>query len=212
MKIIKIATISMIAVGSLAISSSSLAEIEHAANNKIDSTQYTVEEERVLSQQKESEIKAQEDQVKKEIEAQQDQVNKESDSKVKVEEKAETVAEMQQNQLKNEVETEAPKEQTKQENVIQQEQPSKVQAAPNSFPDVPGWVKPSVDYLINKNVLSGMPDGTFSPNLEIDRGSLSIMAKILNLSIDQSEKPSFDDSKKALGSSVYCGYRKSGCY
>ena len=41
-----------------------------------------------------------------------------------------------------------------------------------------------------------MPDGTFSPNLEIDRGSSAkVMAKILELPIDQSAMPSFDDSK-----------------
>ena len=79
------------------------------------------------------------------------------------------------------------------ENVTKNE----AQAAPSSFPHVPGWVKPSVDYLINKNVLSGMPDGTFSPNLEIDRGSAAkMMAKILNLPVDQSAAPTFDDSKK----------------
>ena len=64
------------------------------------------------------------------------------------------------------------------ENVTKNE----MQAAISSFPDVPGWVKPSVDYLVNKNVLSGMSDGTFSPNLEIDRASAAtMMAKILAL-------------------------------
>ena len=85
------------------------------------------------------------------------------------------------------------------------------QAAPSSFPDVPGWVKPSVDYLINKNVLSGMPDGTFSPNLEIDRGSSAkVMAKILELPIDQSAMPSFDDSKRHWAASYIAAIEKAG--
>ncbi|MEI5889902.1 S-layer homology domain-containing protein [Bacillus luti] len=158
MKIIKIATTGMIAVGFLAMPSSSLAEI--------DSVQYTVKEERVP---------------------------------------------VQQNQLKNEFEAETTKEQTKQENAMQQEQPVAVQAAPSSFPDVPGWVKPSVDYLINKNVLSGMPDGTFSPNLEIDRGAAAtMMAKILNIPVDQSAKPSFHDSQKHWAAPYIAAIEKVG--
>ncbi len=64
------------------------------------------------------------------------------------------------------------------------------------FPDVIGWAKPSVDYLVKKKVLSGLPDGTFGPNLEIDRASAAIiMAKLLNLQIDDSAKPSFKDAQ-----------------
>ncbi|MGY3414185.1 N-acetylmuramoyl-L-alanine amidase [Bacillus mycoides] len=93
------------------------------------------------------------------------------------------------------------------ENVTKNE----AQAAPSSFPDVPGWVKPSVDYLINKNVLSGMPDGTFSPNLEIDRGSAAkVMAKILNLPVDQSAAPTFDDSKKHWAAPYIAAIEKVG--
>lgn len=88
---------------------------------------------------------------------------------------------------------------------------SRVQAASNSFPDVPSWVSPSVDYLMNKNVLTGMPDGTFSPNLEIDRGAAAtIMARILNLPIDQSKKPSFDDSQRHWAAPYIAAVEKAG--
>ncbi len=79
------------------------------------------------------------------------------------------------------------------------------------FPDVIGWAKPSVDYLVKKKVLSGLPDGTFGPNLEIDRASAAIiMAKILNLQIDTSAKPSFKDSQEHWATPYIAAVEKAG--
>ncbi|HHT7188864.1 TPA: S-layer homology domain-containing protein [Bacillus cereus] len=174
----------------------------------------------VLLQQKEIEIKDQEDRVKKEIEARQEQGNKEIDSKVQVDEKIakETEIKVPEEKTakdievqKDQVKTEAPTEQIKTEDDAQQEQPSSVQAASSNFPDVPNWVKPSVDYLMSKNVLTGMPDGTFGPNVEIDRGSAAIiMAKILELPIDPSAKPSFNDSQKHWATPYIAAVEKAG--
>ncbi|PFJ89948.1 N-acetylmuramoyl-L-alanine amidase [Bacillus cereus] len=79
------------------------------------------------------------------------------------------------------------------------------------FPDVMGWAKPSVDYLVKKKVLSGLPDRTFGPNLEIDRASAAIiMAKILNLQIDASAKPSFKDSQDHWATPYIAAVEKAG--
>ena len=80
-----------------------------------------------------------------------------------------------------------------------------------NFNDVPEWAKESVNYLVNKNVLTGMPDGTFSPNLEIDRGSaVTMMAKILNLNIEPSAKPSFTDSQNHWATPYIAAAEKAG--
>ncbi|PEF45199.1 hypothetical protein CON22_18030 [Bacillus cereus] len=83
--------------------------------------------------------------------------------------------------------------------------------APYNFPDVPGWAKEHIGYLFSKNVLTGLPDGTFSPNLEMDRGSAAtIMAKILKLPVDPNAKPSFKDSQKHWSTPYIAAVEKAG--
>lgn len=64
------------------------------------------------------------------------------------------------------------------------------------FPDVPAWADKSVTYLVDKQVLSGYPDGTFGSSDTLDRASAAtIMTKALGIHIDLNAKPSFKDSQ-----------------
>ncbi|BAR83235.1 S-layer protein / N-acetylmuramoyl-L-alanine amidase [Bacillus thuringiensis serovar tolworthi] len=66
----------------------------------------------------------------------------------------------------------------------------------HKFPDVPAWADKSVNYLVDKQVLNGYPDGTFGSNDSLDRASATkIMTKVLGLQIDSNAKPSFTDSQ-----------------
>ncbi|HDR7738583.1 TPA: S-layer homology domain-containing protein, partial [Bacillus thuringiensis] len=59
------------------------------------------------------------------------------------------------------------------------------------FPDVPKWAEQSVNYLVDKQVLIGYPDGTFGSNDLLDRASATkIMTKVLGIQIDFDAKPS----------------------
>ena len=71
-----------------------------------------------------------------------------------------------------------------------------MQAAPQSFPDVPKWAEESVYYLVHKQVISGMPDGTFASNKVLSRAeAATIMAKILGLEVKEGEKPTLQTLK-----------------
>ena len=64
------------------------------------------------------------------------------------------------------------------------------------FPDIPAWADKSVTYLVDKQVLSGYPDGTFGSSDTLDRASAAtIMTKALGIHIDLNAKPSFKDSQ-----------------
>ncbi|EML6324580.1 S-layer homology domain-containing protein [Bacillus cereus] len=64
------------------------------------------------------------------------------------------------------------------------------------FNDLPSCAKQSVNYLVNKQVLTGYPDGTFGSNDSLDRASAAtIMAKFSGIQIDFDAKPSFTDSQ-----------------
>ena len=57
---------------------------------------------------------------------------------------------------------------------------SNILADTHKFPDVPVWADKSVNYLVDKQVLNGYPDGTFGSNDSLDRASATkIMTKVL---------------------------------
>lgn len=59
---------------------------------------------------------------------------------------------------------------------------SSIFADTQKFNDVPSWAKQSVNYLVNKQVLSGYPDGTLGSNDSLDRASAAtIMTKVLGI-------------------------------
>ena len=73
---------------------------------------------------------------------------------------------------------------------------SNILADTHKFPDVPTWADKSVNYLVDKQVLNGYPDGTFGSNDSLDRASATkIMTKVLGIQIDPNAKPSFTDSQ-----------------
>ena len=73
---------------------------------------------------------------------------------------------------------------------------SNILADTHKFPDVPTWADKSVNYLVDKQVLNGYPDGTFGSNDSLDRASATkIMTKVLGIKIEPNAKPSFTDSQ-----------------
>ncbi|MCU5208853.1 S-layer homology domain-containing protein [Bacillus paranthracis] len=174
-----------------------------------------VQERLELLTKEEAELKAQEEQQKKEAElkAREEQQKKEAELKAQEEQqKKETELKAQEEQQKKETELKAQEEQQKKEAglKVQKSLLASATSKPN-FPDIPRWAKNSIDYLVNKDVINGMPDGTFSPNLEIDRGSAAtIMARILNLPVDASDKPTFKDSQNHWATPYIAAVEKAG--
>ncbi|RKF44193.1 S-layer protein [Bacillus wiedmannii] len=89
---------------------------------------------------------------------------------------------------------------------------SPVAAAGKTFPDVDGhWSKESVYYLVDKGAIAGNPDGTFAPDREVTRAeAATMMAKILNLPIDNDAKPSYADSKAHWATPIIAAVEKAG--
>ncbi|MDZ4469816.1 N-acetylmuramoyl-L-alanine amidase [Bacillus cereus] len=81
----------------------------------------------------------------------------------------------------------------------------------HKFPDVPAWADKSVNYLVDKQVLNGYPDGTFGSNDSLDRASATkIMTKVLGLQIDSNAKPSFTDSQNHWATPYIAAAEKAG--
>ncbi|WP_231577723.1 S-layer homology domain-containing protein, partial [Bacillus sp. L_1B0_8] len=81
----------------------------------------------------------------------------------------------------------------------------------NKFPDVPAWADKSVNYLVDKHVLNGYPDGTFGSNDSLDRASAAtIMTKVLGIQIDSGAKPSFTDSQNHWATPYIAAAEKAG--
>ncbi|MGN4738180.1 N-acetylmuramoyl-L-alanine amidase [Bacillus cereus group sp. MYBK227-1] len=81
----------------------------------------------------------------------------------------------------------------------------------HKFPDVPAWADKSVNYLVDKRVLNGYPDGTFGSNDSLDRASATkIMTKVLGLQIDSNAKPSFTDSQNHWATPYIAAAEKAG--
>ena len=79
------------------------------------------------------------------------------------------------------------------------------------FPDVPAWADKSVNYLVDKQVLNGYPDGTFGSSDTLDRASAAtIMTKVLGIQVDTSAKPSFTDSQNHWASPYIAAAEKAG--
>ncbi|QWH27334.1 S-layer homology domain-containing protein [Bacillus mycoides] len=89
---------------------------------------------------------------------------------------------------------------------------SPVAAAGKTFPDVDGhWSKESVYYLVEKGAIAGNDDGTFAPDREVTRAeAATMMAKILNLPIDQDAKPSYTDSQAHWATPIIAAVEKAG--
>ncbi|OFD72144.1 amidase [Bacillus mycoides] len=181
--------------------------------------QQQLEQEQIELKQKEErekqelELKQKEEQEKQELELKQkeEQEKQELELKQKEEqEKQELELKQKEEQEKQELELKQKEEQEKQELELKRAV-SNLQAAPQSFPDVPGWAEESVTYLVNKKVITGMPDGTFSPNNVLSRAeAATIMAKVLGLEVKEGDKPTFIDSKDNWASSYIAAVEKAG--
>ncbi|KAA0756467.1 N-acetylmuramoyl-L-alanine amidase [Bacillus sp. AR2-1] len=81
----------------------------------------------------------------------------------------------------------------------------------HKFPDVPAWADKSVNYLVDKKVLSGYPDGTFGSSDTLDRASAAtIMTKVLGIHVDTNAKPSFTDSQNHWATPYIAAAEKAG--
>ena len=88
---------------------------------------------------------------------------------------------------------------------------SSIYADTHKFPDVPKWAEQSVNYLVDKQVLIGYPDGTFGSNVTLDRASAAtILTKALGIEIDPKAKPSFTDSQDHWGAPYIAAAEKAG--
>ncbi|RXJ13096.1 S-layer homology domain-containing protein [Bacillus albus] len=88
---------------------------------------------------------------------------------------------------------------------------SSIYADTQKFPDVPKWAEQSVNYLVDKQVLRGYPDGIFGSNDSLDRASTAtIMTKVLGIQIDIDAKPSFADSQNHWATPYIAAAEKAG--
>ncbi|WP_242254887.1 N-acetylmuramoyl-L-alanine amidase [Bacillus cereus group sp. BfR-BA-01379] len=86
-------------------------------------------------------------------------------------------------------------------------------AQTKKFPDVIAkhWAEDSIYYLVDKGAVTGNDKGMFEPGKEITRAeAATMMAKILNLRIDNNAKPSFGDSQKHWATPVIAAVEKAG--
>lgn len=80
-----------------------------------------------------------------------------------------------------------------------------------SFSDVPNWAKESVDYLVNKHIINGYPDGRFAPYDQLTRAQAAkIIAKTVDLPVDSSAKPTFYDSQDHWASPYIAAVEEKG--
>ncbi|MGE7883774.1 N-acetylmuramoyl-L-alanine amidase [Bacillus sp. NPDC094077] len=71
-------------------------------------------------------------------------------------------------------------------------------AETKKFPDVSdnAWSKDAIYYLVERNVINGMPDGNFMPQGDLTRAQAAkIIATAIGVKVDPNAKPSFNDSK-----------------
>ncbi|MFE9080971.1 S-layer homology domain-containing protein [Bacillus mobilis] len=81
----------------------------------------------------------------------------------------------------------------------------------HKFPDVPSWADKSVNYLVDKKVLSGYPDGTFGSSDSLDRAAAAtIMTKALDIQVNFDAKPSFTDSQNHWATPYIAAAEKAG--
>ncbi|MEV5109646.1 S-layer homology domain-containing protein [Bacillus sp. LBA3-1-1.1] len=168
-------------------------------------------------EQQQIELKQKEEQARQELELKQKekqelelkQKEEQEKQELELKQKEEQELELKQKE-EQELELKQKEEQEKRE-VELKRAVSNLQAAPQSFPDVPGWAEESVNYLVNKKVITGMPDGTFSPHSVLSRAeAATIMAKVLGLEVKEGDKPTFIDSKDNWASSYIAAVEKAG--
>ncbi|PHA50015.1 S-layer protein [Bacillus wiedmannii] len=88
---------------------------------------------------------------------------------------------------------------------------SSIFADTQKFPDVPKWAEKSVNYLFEKQAISGLPDGTFGSNATLDRASAAtIITKALGIKIDTKAKPSFTDTQDHWATPYIAAAEKTG--
>ena len=206
-------------------------EEKNALEIKENNSQEEKKLEELEEQKKKEELKKQQEELRKQqeqLKKQQlelEQKTKQELELTKKEEQAKQELELKQKeeQAKQELELRQKEEQTKQEFEWKQKEEQEkretelkqatitMQAAPQSFPDVPRWAEESVYYLVNKKVISGMPDGTFSPSKVLSRAeAATIMAKILGLEVKEGEKPTFTDSQDHWATPYIAAVEKAG--
>ncbi|MCY9251793.1 S-layer homology domain-containing protein [Bacillus paranthracis] len=193
-------------------------EEKNALEIKENNSQEEKKLEELEEQKKKEELKKQQEELRKQqeqLKKQQlelEQKTKQELELTKKEEQAKQELELKQKeeQAKQELELKQKEEQAKQELELKQATIT-MQAAPQSFPDVPRWAEESVYYLVNKKVISGMPDGTFSPSKVLSRAeAATIMAKILGLEVKEGEKPTFTDSQDHWATPYIAAVEKAG--
>ncbi|MES5952196.1 S-layer homology domain-containing protein [Bacillus fungorum] len=161
--------------------------------------------EELEEQKKKEELKKQQEELQK----QQEELKKQQ---LELEQKTKQELELKQKeeQAKRELEVKQKEEQDKREAELKQAVIT-MQAAPQSFPDVPKWAEESVSYLVNKKVISGMPDGTFASSRVLSRAeAATIMAKVLGLEVTEGEKPTFTDSQENWATPYIAAVEKAG--
>ncbi len=193
-------------------------EEKNALEIKENNSQEEKKLEELEEQKKKEELKKQQEELRKQqeqLKKQQlelEQKTKQELELTKKEEQAKQELELKQKeeQAKQELELKQKEEQEKRETELKQATIT-MQAAPQSFPDVPRWAEESVYYLVNKKVISGMPDGTFSPSKVLSRAeAATIMAKILGLEVKEGEKPTFTDSQDHWATPYIAAVEKAG--
>ncbi|EOO16483.1 N-acetylmuramoyl-L-alanine amidase [Bacillus cereus] len=86
-------------------------------------------------------------------------------------------------------------------------------AQTKTFPDIPAkhWAEDSIYYLVEKGAVKGNDKGMFEPGKEITRAeAATMMARILNLPIDNNAKPSFGDSQNEWYTPFIAAVEKAG--
>ena len=71
-------------------------------------------------------------------------------------------------------------------------------AETKKFPDVSdsAWSKDAIYYLVERNVINGMPDGNFMPYGNLTRAQAAkIIATAIGAKVDPNAKPSYNDAK-----------------
>ncbi len=88
---------------------------------------------------------------------------------------------------------------------------SSIFADTRKFPEVQKWAEQSVNYLLKKQAISGLPDGTFDSNATLDRASAAtIITKALGIKIDTKAKPSFTDTQGHWATPYIAAAEKTG--
>lgn len=84
-------------------------------------------------------------------------------------------------------------------------------AETKKFPDVSdsAWSKDAIYYLVERNVINGMPDGNFMPYGNLTRAQAAkIIATVIGAKVDPNAKPSYNDAKNSWAASFIAAMEK----